>query len=249
MHAIARMRRPFFGAVLVCLLASSSRRRRQPAGPEPGLAQAAPGRHRPGDAGAPPGAADHREPNGGTRASGTPGYDASVATTSSSACAAPGSPSARRRSLRLLPGDRAVELHPHLRRAGHGVRGGHEYDVIDYSGSGTASGPVQPVDTNTADPSEITSGCEDTDFAGFTAGNVALVQRGTCTFGEKAVNAEEAGAAAVIIMNQGNDPGRMDVLDGTLGAPVGIPAISVSFDLGRDLHAPTARRCRSRRRP
>lgn len=56
-----------------------------------------------------------------------------------------------------------------------------------------------------------TSGCEDSDFADFEPGNIALVQRGTCTFADKAVNAEEAGASAVIIFNEGQEgrlPGR-----------------------------------------
>jgi hypothetical protein len=30
-----------------------------------------------------------------------------------------------------------------------------------------------------------------------------LIQRGTCTFHDKALNAQEAGAAAVIIFNEG----------------------------------------------
>ena len=49
-----------------------------------------------------------------------------------------------------------------------------------------------------------TSGCEDDDFDDFVAGSIALVQRGTCTFVVKSVNAQEAGASAVIIMNEGN---------------------------------------------
>ena len=55
-------------------------------------------------------------------------------------------------------------------------------------------------------PRASTSGCEAADFAGFPAGNIALVQRGTCTFAVKALNAQAAGASAVIIFNQGNTP-------------------------------------------
>ena len=43
------------------------------------------------------------------------------------------------------------------------------------------------------------------------------MQRGTCTFAEKVVNAQEAGASGAVIFNQGNDPGRVDVVAGTLG--------------------------------
>ena len=35
------------------------------------------------------------------------------------------------------------------------------------------------------------------------AGSVALVQRGTCGFNVKVLNAQAAGASAVIVMNEG----------------------------------------------
>jgi Zn-dependent M28 family amino/carboxypeptidase len=115
---------------------------------------------------------------------------------------------------------------------------GEDFEVLDYSGNGTASGTVQAVDVNFADPSTITSGCEDADFVGFTEGNIALLQRGTCPFGDKVANATEAGAAGAIVFNQGNGgPDRTDLFAGTLGAPATIPAISVSFALGRQLSA------------
>ena len=113
---------------------------------------------------------------------------------------------------------------------------GEDFNVLDYSGNGTATGAVQAVDVNFADPSVITSGCEDTDFADFTPGNIALLQRGTCTFGEKVTNATEAGADGAIVFNQGNGGAdRTDLFAGTLGAPATIPAISVSFPFGQEL--------------
>src|SRR5689334_24693572 len=54
----------------------------------------------------------------------------------------------------------------------------------------------------TATPSSA-SGCLASDFAGV-AGKIALVQRGTCTFGTKVLNATHAGAVGVIIFNEGN---------------------------------------------
>ncbi|WP_433379145.1 M28 family peptidase [Actinoplanes sp. CA-142083] len=108
-----------------------------------------------------------------------------------------------------------------------------DYDVLDCSGNGTATGRVVPVDLQLTTPNTSSSGCEAADFAGV-AGNIALVQRGTCPFGQKATNAEAAGATGVIIMNQGNTtgPDRQDLFFGTLGNPVGIPAISVSYPQG-----------------
>jgi hypothetical protein len=50
-----------------------------------------------------------------------------------------------------------------------------------------------------------TSGCEESDFTGFDEGDVAFLQRGTCTFEEKAKNAEAAGASAALILEQLSD--------------------------------------------
>ncbi len=46
--------------------------------------------------------------------------------------------------------------------------------------------------------------------------DIALIQRGTCRFGVKAQNAKTAGAEAVIIFNQGNDPTVEALIVGTL---------------------------------
>jgi Zn-dependent M28 family amino/carboxypeptidase len=84
------------------------------------------------------------------------------------------------------------------------------------------------------------SGCTAADFTGFVPGNVALVQRGTCTFGTKALNAQAAGATGIIIFNEGN-PGRTDAFGGILtdaaGNPVtpAIPVMFTSFAVGSSL--------------
>ena len=44
-------------------------------------------------------------------------------------------------------------------------------------------------------------GCDSTDFAGFTAGNIALILRGTCEFDDKVNNADVAGAVGALIYN------------------------------------------------
>ena len=65
-----------------------------------------------------------------------------------------------------------------------------------------------------------------------------MIQRGTCTFHDKALNAQNPGAAAVIIFNEGQaDLGRYDLLFGTLGSPdFHIPVIGISFPDGEELH-------------
>ena len=47
------------------------------------------------------------------------------------------------------------------------------------------------------------SGCASSDFDSSFAGKIALIQRGTCNFGVKVLNAEHAGAAGVVIFNGG----------------------------------------------
>ena len=103
---------------------------------------------------------------------------------------------------------------------------------------------IVPVDVNLASRRRPRRAARPSDFAGFPAGAIALMQRGTCTFAEKAVNAQEAGASGAIIFNQGT-PGRVDVVAGTLGetaqdgqpnpTDVTIPVTGISFAEGERL--------------
>ncbi len=108
-----------------------------------------------------------------------------------------------------------------------------EYETGEFTGSGAGdvTADVVPVDINLVPPRASDSGCEEADFDGFPAGSIALIQRGTCAFADKALNAEAAGASAVIIFNQGDDPTREGLIVGTLGGQdvVGIPVVGASF--------------------
>ena len=91
-------------------------------------------------------------------------------------------------------------------------------------------------------PGGSTSGCSSSDFAGFVPGRIALIQRGTCFFGVKVLNAQAAGASGVVIFNEGNTAARSGVLSGSLedanGNPI-IPTIPVaftSFAIGQTLY-------------
>lgn len=124
----------------------------------------------------------------------------------------------------------------------------HDYVLADEwnpgQATGTATGAaLQPaggiIIPPTPTPSS-SSGCTMADFSGFVPGRIALVQRGSCFFGVKVLNAQAAGASGVIIFNEGN-PGRTAVLSGSLvdaaGNPI-IPTIPVaftSFDIGFNL--------------
>ena len=103
---------------------------------------------------------------------------------------------------------------------------------------GDVTADVTAVDINLDGDRASTSGCEAEDFAGFPEDDIALIQRGSCDFAVKAANAEAAGASAVIIFNQGNnppDPERQGVVFGTLGETVvNIPVVGADFALGEE---------------
>jgi Zn-dependent M28 family amino/carboxypeptidase len=110
------------------------------------------------------------------------------------------------------------------------------------AGFGEVTGAVIPVDINLVPPRASTSGCEAADFAGLDfsgPANIALIQRGTCTFAMKALNAVAAGAEAVVVFNQGNTPDREGLIVGTLAPDsVTIPVVGASFADGVALAQP-----------
>lgn len=109
---------------------------------------------------------------------------------------------------------------------------------LTFSGTGDVAGSAFFVDVQIPPalaPNTSNSGCEAADFAGFPAGTIAVIQRGTCTFAVKATNAQAAGAIAVVIFNEGQ-PGRTEVVTGTLGGPgVTIPVVGTSFAVAQQL--------------
>jgi len=114
------------------------------------------------------------------------------------------------------------------------------FATMEYSGSGDVTAIAEGVDLilpPAAAANTSTSGCEASDFASFTAGNIAVIQRGSCTFALKAQNAEAAGAVGVIIFNEGQ-PGRTDAFVGTLGGPgATVPVVGAAFAVGEELAA------------
>jgi Zn-dependent M28 family amino/carboxypeptidase len=112
-----------------------------------------------------------------------------------------------------------------------------DFGVIDQSDPGDVTAPVTAVDLQLGLGNTATSGCETADFAGFPAGNIALLQRGVCTFELKAENAAAAGAVGIVIFNQGNTPDRTGIPPVTLTAnnTSGIPVLGTTYDLGATL--------------
>ena len=129
----------------------------------------------------------------------------------------------------------------------------HDYVLNEEWGPGQSTGTVtggmvQPAGGIILPPtltSSSTSGCTASDFSGFVPGRIALIQRGGCFFGVKVQNAQAAGAAGVIIFNEGNtgtSDDRTGLLIGSLqdaaGNPI-IPTIPVAFTtfaVGQDLY-------------
>jgi Zn-dependent M28 family amino/carboxypeptidase len=178
--------------------------------------------------------------NNDTRASGTPGYDASVDYIAGLLEAA-GYEVTRQEFLFNSFQELSAPVFERVSPDPVVYEPGADFITMDYSGSGDVTADLQAIDlvlppggaANTS-----TSGCEATDFADFVAGNIALIQRGTCTFQLKAENAFDAGAAGVIIFNEGQD-GRTETLAGTLSDAFSdpIPVVGTSFEIGNELAA------------
>jgi Zn-dependent M28 family amino/carboxypeptidase len=164
---------------------------------------------------------------GGTREVGTPGFQGSVDYVVRELRQAGYEPELRHFSVQA-----SRELRPPRLEilAPGSLRPDGDYLTLEYSGSGSATATVVPVDAEGE-----SSGCDRSDFDGFPQGAIALLRRGGCFFVVKAENAEAAGAAAALVFNDGG-PGREDPLSATLGSPgIEIPVLGLSHSLGEDL--------------
>jgi Zn-dependent M28 family amino/carboxypeptidase len=173
--------------------------------------------------------------NGGTRASGTPGYRASLEYVKARLQRAGYTVSEQEFTFpffRDLAAPELEQVSPTPQT--------YETATFQYSGSGEVTGRLVPVNDNQIPPgptpSSSNAGCEAADFtpAPATEPAVALIQRGTCDFAVKAANAQAAGYDAVIIFNEGQE-GRQELLTGTLGGPIDIPVVGLSFADGAAL--------------
>ncbi len=94
--------------------------------------------------------------------------------------------------------------------------------------SGYVFGELVLVDDGTTSPNE---GCNALINGTALNGNIAIVERGNCNFTVKAMNAQNAGATAVIVINNG--PGTIDM--GGNSNTVTIPAVMISQADGNTL--------------
>ena len=117
-----------------------------------------------------------------------------------------------------------------------------EFNVMTFSPSGSlAQAEVVAIDLELGEGNTSTSGCEKEDFTEAVSGKVALIQRGSCSFQQKAQNAQKAGAVAAMIFNQGNEETRKELFGGTLSgdAEISIPVLSLPYALGVELSEKT----------
>ena len=67
-------------------------------------------------------------------------------------------------------------------------------------------------------------------------GAIALISRGECDFDTKYINAQDAGAVAIVVRNDGTDPARVAPIImggiGDLGVPITIPGVMTTSDAG-----------------
>ena len=110
------------------------------------------------------------------------------------------------------------------------------FRTLSNSGSSKVTAPLRQVNLGLTGglPVVSASGCKTADFEGFERGSVALIRRGSCTFQTKVENAQAAGAAGVVIMNEGTD-GRIGAFSGQLNELAAIPVVGVSYELGLSL--------------
>lgn len=157
--------------------------------------------------------------NGGNRAIGTPGYDASVdyvAGVLRRAGYDVTTPSFDVRSFSVQ--DQRLTV------AGAAV----ESSVLSFSPATPPGGVTAPLAVIAQD---ATSGCEAADFAAMPRGAIAVMLRGTCPFGQKSQLAGQAGAVGAIVVNTEDAP-----LPATLGDTPGlIPTTSVTRSAGQSL--------------
>lgn len=108
-----------------------------------------------------------------------------------------------------------------------GAAGTYYGKVAVWSGAvTTVSGDIVQTDDATGTTGD---GCEA--IVNDVNGKIALIDRGTCGFAVKAVNAQNAGAAAIVICNNAvANPYTSITMRGTPTAPITIPALMLSYN-------------------
>ncbi|OMC53773.1 amidohydrolase [Mycobacterium sp. IS-836] len=166
--------------------------------------------------------------NNGTRAVGTPGYEASVDYVVNTLRNSGFDVQTPEFSARVFHADK-----PEVTVGGKPV----EARALDYSAATPPDGVSGPL---VAAPTGDAAGCKASDFDGLAVhGAVVLVDRGTCPFAQKEDAAAQRGAVAMIVADNVDE----QQMGGTLGADtdVKIPVIGVSKSVGVQLRVQPGR--------
>jgi hypothetical protein len=124
---------------------------------------------------------------------------------------------------------------------------GNEVDMVvssppgiagTYDSAGALFGPGGALSDGTTGDMELVNdgsgvpsqGCDP--LVGFTPGRIAFIDRGTCEFGVKALNAEQAGASAAVIANDREATVLVFMGGGVVGDQVTIPVFAIGQDDG-----------------
>ncbi|WP_203416747.1 S8 family serine peptidase [Jiangella ureilytica] len=113
---------------------------------------------------------------------------------------------------------------------------GREFGYAEAAGSPSAPTEGSLPMSRTGTPASTADACTATGALPDLSGTVALIERGTCPFYEKARNAQQAGAAAVILYN--NVPGALSPTvapPSPADPPITIPVVAVPQDDGVEL--------------
>jgi Zn-dependent M28 family amino/carboxypeptidase len=158
---------------------------------------------------------DIADEHGGTRFAGTPGYEASVDYAAGQLRALGfevTTPEVAFTGFKELPGGE-------LEVGGTTFRAPDELHALIYSPGGEVAGPVTVLQE---------SGCQSTHFDEVEAGAIVLTVEGGCFRRQQAINAAEAGAAALLVGYPGRGP--TEIFRPTLIDPDGItiPVVSVT---------------------
>ena len=118
---------------------------------------------------------------------------------------------------------------------------GGDFGSMVNSASGDVTAPVWAADLTIPSPAANTSdsGCQTTDFDGMPQGAIVLLQRGGCGELLKMLNAQSAGAGAIVYINEGNPGGPDNRTDprwfNMTGAGVNVPIVAAQIATVQEL--------------